>query len=108
VAERPEPTPSYLTAERDGCSITLRVIPRAGRTVVAGVREGALLVRLAAPPVEGAANEALVAFLADRLGVPRRHVSLVAGTRARDKRVHIAGITAAAAAGRLSPASGKR
>jgi hypothetical protein len=77
------------------------VIPRAGRTAVAGVRGGALLVRLAAPPVEGAANDALVAFLADRLEVPRRQVSLVAGTRTRDKRVHVAGLSTAAAAERL-------
>jgi uncharacterized protein (TIGR00251 family) len=75
----------------DDVVIDVRVIPRARRTEVAGEREGALLVRLAAPPVEGAANDALVAFLADALDLPRRNIRIVAGERSRHKRVAIAG-----------------
>jgi uncharacterized protein (TIGR00251 family) len=56
------------------------------------MRNGALLIRLAAPPVDGAANEALIAFLAEALGLPRRHVTIVAGEKSRDKRVQIAGL----------------
>jgi uncharacterized protein (TIGR00251 family) len=68
------------------------VQPRASRTEVAGIMEGALRVRLQAPPVEGAANDALVDFLADCLGVPRRAVRIVAGTSSRLKTVEVEGI----------------
>jgi uncharacterized protein (TIGR00251 family) len=77
--------------------LDIRVIPRAPRSRVDGERGGAILVRLAAPPVEGAANAALVAFLADTLDLPRRSVTILSGARSRDKRVQITGISAAAA-----------
>jgi uncharacterized protein (TIGR00251 family) len=82
--------------------IDVRVIPRARRTEFAGTRDDALLVRLAAPPVEGAANEALVAFLADRFGIPRRAVRIVSGARGRRKRVALAGVTAEMVRARIS------
>lgn len=77
-----------------GVSATLRVrvTPRAGRTGVAGRRGGALLVRLAAAPVDGAANAALIQLLADALDHPRRSISLVSGERSREKRVKIDGL----------------
>jgi uncharacterized protein (TIGR00251 family) len=78
-----------------GVSFRVRVVPRAGRTAIAGERGEALLVRLAAPPVEGAANEALVRFLARLLDVPQRQVTIAAGERSRDKIVRIAGVPAA-------------
>jgi uncharacterized protein len=78
-----------------GVELDVRVIPRARRTEAAGVRGGALLVRLAAPPVDGAANGALVAFLASTLGVPSRAIQLLSGERGRQKRILIAGATAA-------------
>jgi uncharacterized protein len=74
--------------------LLVRVIPRAKKTECAGMRDGALLVRLSAPPVEGAANDALVAFLARRLNVPQRAVQIVSGERGRHKRVMVTGITA--------------
>lgn len=80
----------------DGAVLALKVIPRAGRTALAGTRDGALLVRLAAAPVEGAANEALIAFLADRLDVPRHRLSLVSGSHSRSKRVKVTGMSAEA------------
>jgi uncharacterized protein (TIGR00251 family) len=79
-----------------GTTFAVRVVPRAGRTAIAGVRADALLVRLAAPPVDGAANEALLAFLADLFNRPKRDVTLVSGHAARHKRVAIAGLTEAA------------
>jgi len=79
----------------------VRVIPRAPRTRVDGERGGSILIRLAAPPVDGAANDALVAFLADALGVPRRAVTIVAGEKSRDKRVQIAGMAEPAVRARL-------
>jgi uncharacterized protein len=78
-----------------GCVISIRVIPRARRSELAGERDSSLLIRLAAPPVEGAANDALIAFLAEFLNVPKRAVTLVSGERAREKRVRIAGRSAA-------------
>lgn len=74
----------------------MRVIPRAKRTEIAGRRGGALLVRLAAPPVDGAANDALRAFLAERLGVPQRRIAIVRGATSRDKTVAIEGLSSAA------------
>jgi uncharacterized protein (TIGR00251 family) len=86
----------------DGVAITVRVIPRASRSGVAGTRGDAVLVRLQSPPVEGAANDELVEVLARALQVPRRAVSIVAGDRSRQKRVRVAGIDAATAASRLA------
>ena len=73
----------------------VRVQPRSSRTEVAGVHAGALKVRLHAPPVDGAANEALVAFLAEALGVPRRQVRIVAGASSRAKVVEVEGVDVA-------------
>jgi uncharacterized protein len=63
------------------------VTPRAGRVAVGGLREGELVVRVTAPPVEGAANEAVIAALARALGVARREVRIEAGARGRSKLV---------------------
>jgi uncharacterized protein (TIGR00251 family) len=79
--------------ERAGClRLDVRVQPRASRNELAGVHGGALKVRLQAPPVDGAANEALVAFLAESLGVPRAAVRVVAGATSRAKVVEIEGV----------------
>jgi uncharacterized protein len=86
----------------DGTLLAIRVIPRAGKTHVAGIRDGALLVRVSAPPVEGAANDALLEFLADELRVPRRSVRLTGGNRSRRKRVLVTGMNAAALRAALS------
>ena len=67
----------------------VRVQPRASRTAVGGAHGGALRVRLSAPPVDGAANAALVDALADALGVPRRAVRIVAGAASRGKVVEV-------------------
>lgn len=74
----------------------MRVAPRAGRSGIAGVRDGALLVRLAAAPVDGAANAELIAVLAGALDLPKRSIRIVSGDRSRAKRVHVDGMDAAA------------
>lgn len=61
----------------------MRVTPRAGRTGVDGILDGALRVRLAAAPVEGAANAALIGFVADLLDLPKSAISLTSGVTAR-------------------------
>ncbi len=76
-----------------GVEISVRVIPRARTNEVSGRRGNALLVRLTAPPLDGAANTALVALLADRLGIPVRVIHIVGGERSRDKRVAVSGVT---------------
>lgn len=69
--------------------LLVRVIPRAGRDSVEGARAGRLRVRLAAPPVEGAANERLVRFMASEFGVPQVAVRLLSGHRGRSKRLQV-------------------
>ena len=86
----------------DGVVLDIRVIPRAGKAGVAGTRGDAWLVRLHAPPVDGAANAELVALLAATLGVPKRDIAIVAGEGSRQKRVKVIGIDALTAEARLS------
>jgi uncharacterized protein (TIGR00251 family) len=82
-----------LSLSKDG-SVTfdVRAKPDAKRSAVMGVREGALDVKVAAHPVDGAANEELVVVLASALGVPRRNVQLVRGASSRAKRVGVSGL----------------
>ncbi len=80
----------------------MRVQPRASRTEVAGPYGGnAVRIRLTAPPVDGAANEALIRFLAERLEVPRSAVRIEVGTSGRSKVVAIDGVDPETAARRL-------
>ena len=82
-------------------TLDIRVIPRSARTCVDGRRGDAILVRLNAPPVEGAANDALIAFLSDVLDVPRRSIAIVSGQTSRNKRVRVEGLKTDAAIARL-------
>lgn len=77
--------------------LTIHVQPRARRSEVAGRHGDAIKVRLAAPPVDNAANEELVRFLAEALGVPRAAVSVARGHTARRKTVAVLGMTREAA-----------
>ena len=74
-------------------TFVVRVIPRAGRTAIAGVRDGALSVRLSAAPVDGAANAALIEFLAEVFDRRRREVTIKSGHTSRQKRVTIDRLT---------------
>jgi uncharacterized protein len=93
--------PVALTPAEGAIAFAVRVVPRAGRTAVAGVRGDALLVRLAAAPVEGAANDALIAFLATVFDLPRRDIAIVSGHKSRDKRVALAGLSESEITSRL-------
>ena len=72
-----------ITATENGVVIAVRVIPRASRSAIDGIRGDALLVRLKAPPVDGAANAELIRVMAAALDVPARSVSIVSGEHAQ-------------------------
>jgi uncharacterized protein (TIGR00251 family) len=76
----------------DDAEIRVRVQPGASRNEIVGMREGAVVVRLTAPPVEGRANEALRKLIAKRAGVAKGRVSITRGERARDKVVRVEGM----------------
>jgi uncharacterized protein (TIGR00251 family) len=81
-------------SERDGGVVfEVRVAPRSSRNEILGVHAGALKVALTAPPVEGAANEALAKLLAKRFGVAKRSVHILRGETGRVKTLRIDGIT---------------
>jgi uncharacterized protein len=94
---------SWLAETAQGVNVSVRVAPRAARTAIQGPHGAALKIRLQAPPVDGRANAALIAFLAEALGVPRRDVAIESGHAGRDKRVSVRGISAAAARAALWP-----
>ncbi len=86
---------SLKITEKDGAiTFGLRVMPRASRLAILGVHDGALKLALTAPPVEGAANAALVKFLSKLLHVPKRAIEIVHGDHGRNKTLRIEGVTA--------------
>ena len=91
--------------EADGAvTLSVRVQPRAARDAVVGQRAGTLVVRVKAPPVEGAANKALLRLIARQLDLPPSAVRLVRGAAGRDKLLRLEGTTAAAVRARLASA----
>lgn len=86
---------SPFTAVADGVSIKVRVHPRASKNQVEGAHNGALKVRLTSPPVEGAANAALIALFSKLLKIRKGAISIEAGDKSRDKRVFVEGVSLA-------------
>lgn len=76
-----------------GCTLAIKAIPNAPRSEVVGWLGEALKVKVHAPPVEGRANEALCEFLAEKLGLPRRAVTVLRGDTSRQKMLRIDGLT---------------
>jgi uncharacterized protein len=83
-------------------TLRVRVIPRAGRSQLAGMRGDALVVRLAAAPVEGAANAALLELLSDVFDAPRARFTIASGHTSRDKRIDVHGMDDTEIAARIS------
>jgi len=83
---------SWLRASGDGVLLTLHIQPGAKKTEVVGLHGDALKLRLAAPPVDGKANNALIAFLADRLGIPKARLALISGQASRRKCTFVSSI----------------
>jgi uncharacterized protein (TIGR00251 family) len=85
--------PKFSDARR-GAAITVKVTPRAKKTAVAGVMDdGTIKIKVAAPPVDGAANEVLIKFLAETLGLPKSQVDIVAGETSERKLISLVGIS---------------
>jgi uncharacterized protein (TIGR00251 family) len=95
-----------LSARGGGVRLPLHVRPRASRSAIVGVKEGALVVAVRAAPVEGAANDELVRLLAEAFGVRRGDVSVVAGATGRRKLVEVAGLSLNEARQRVAPWGG--
>lgn len=86
--------PAWLRQAGDDVVLSLHIQPGAKKTEIAGEHGEALKIRLAAPPVDGKANDCLIAFLAERLGIPKSRLELVSGAVSRAKRVRATGLAA--------------
>jgi uncharacterized protein (TIGR00251 family) len=84
--------PSWLHPQGEDILLDVFVAPRATRTRIMGVHDGRLKIQLAAPPVDGKANDALVRFIAETLGVARAQVEIVGGPASKRKTVRLAGV----------------
>jgi uncharacterized protein (TIGR00251 family) len=93
--------PPYLKVLPDGVLLSVKVQPRASKNEIAGALGEELRIKVTAPPVDAAANEALIRLLADRLDCPRNRVELVRGQTSRHKTFKLHGMEAAAVAGKL-------
>jgi len=97
--------PAFLTAQADGVTLAIKLQPRASKNEIGDVNGPELRIKVTAPPVDAAANEALLRLLADRLDCAQGKVELIRGHTARHKVVKIHGLTAAAVLAKLKSAS---
>src|SRR5262250_848156 len=95
-------TDEFVRDVADGCTVSVRVHPGAKKNAVTGLHAGAVKIALSAPPVDGKANDALIAFVAEELKLPRSRVALVSGTTSRSKTLRITGKSAAEVQAALS------
>lgn len=80
--------------EKDGgLTFPIRVVPRASRSEIVGIHDGALKIRIASPPVDGAANTEVVRFLAKTFGVSKSEVFIISGETSKNKRIKIANLS---------------
>ncbi len=88
------PVPSYIQVQPDGVLLSIKLQPRASKNEIGGALGDELRVKVTAPPVDAAANEALVRFLAEVLNCPRNRVALVRGHTSRHKSIKLYGLSA--------------
>jgi uncharacterized protein (TIGR00251 family) len=91
-----------ISKAEGGAAFTVRVVPRASKNEICGRQGEAIKVRLTAPPVDGAANEALISFLSEMLEVRKSQIEILSGSAARDKIVCVVGLTPQEVEARLS------
>jgi uncharacterized protein (TIGR00251 family) len=96
-------TDEFVRDVADGCTVSVRVQPGAKKDAVMGLHGGAVKISLSAPPVDGKANVALIAFVAEKVGLPRARVSLVSGAANRSKVLRVTGKSAAEMRAALLP-----
>lgn len=96
---------SYTRDTPDGCTLTIRVHPGAKRNAITGLHADSLKVALNAPPIEGRANDAMIAFIAESLSLPKSRVVLLSGASSRSKVLRITGKSAAEVHAALSPSA---
>jgi uncharacterized protein len=84
---------TWYREDSNSVTFSVRVVPRASRSEVVGIHDGALKVKVAAPPVEGAANQELVRFLAKKFRMPRASVTLISGANSKNKVIRVANPT---------------
>jgi uncharacterized protein (TIGR00251 family) len=92
---------NFLTANETGIVLAVKLLPRAGRNEIGSALGNEIKIKVTAPPADGAANEALIRFLAETLGCPRSAVQIVRGQSSRHKTVAVAGLSAAEALAKL-------
>ena len=86
--------PSYLRTTADGVLLAVKLQPRASRNEIGGAQGGELRIKVTAPPVDSAANEALIELLAEKLGCAKNRVELVRGQTSRHKLIKLHGLNA--------------
>ena len=94
--------PGFLSVQDDAVILSIKVQPRARRNELVGTLGSELKIRVTAPPVDSAANEAVLEFLAETLGIPPRQVTLVRGRTSTHKMIRIDGLDAAGVSTRLA------
>ncbi|WP_263383107.1 DUF167 domain-containing protein [Granulicella arctica] len=95
--------PAFVRDTPDGCILSVRAHPGARRNAVTGIHDEALKIALTTPPVDGRANDALIVFVAELLGLPRSRVALLTGATSRSKSLRITGKSAAEVEAALDP-----
>ncbi len=95
------PPLSCLIPDGTGTRLVIHVVSRASKSEICGLQGDAVKVRLQAPPVDGKANKALCAFLAEKLGIPPREVTLVTGATGRHKTLLVPSLSPAEIAAKL-------
>ena len=92
----------WMNETSDGLEVRIRAVPRASKNEIQGLHDGALKIRLTTAPVDGKANQALIKFLSKELKLPQGHITLLRGETARQKTVHLTGLTKTELMERLS------
>jgi len=90
--DRPSSLPAFVTAQSDGTLLAIKLQPRASKNEIGEPLGGELRIKVTAPPVDAAANEALIRLLAEKLDCPRNKVELVRGHASRHKTIRIHGL----------------
>ena len=102
-----DPLRTIVQDQEGGAILTVHVQPNAARTECVGIHGDAVKIRVAARPVDGAANDELIRFIAEQCAVPRANIHIRTGIEARRKRLFITGTLASVVAARLLPPQGK-